>query len=132
MRTYDDKAVTILASALAGSDEALSMLQRSELMQLVAVYEHIVNDDEEALRWLIQHQFPELALFSRAVNKRDLHAVRELMKLGHPKWVAAINAGLGDKKAMQWLETYKLKGYAEIAKVLESKQLFGRRKGFFS
>jgi hypothetical protein len=72
-------------------------------VKILVAWGEAVSGNAKIRDWLMKNGYPELGLFTFALNNQD-EALEWLLKNNFPHLVALINGIEGNRQALQWLE----------------------------
>jgi uncharacterized membrane protein YgcG len=119
-RQYAPKEILLLADAFNYEEQAKVWLDENDFEELLAFYDCIENNNDEAFSWMLSHGYFNLTAFVSAVAN-DEEAFFFLIKNDYKAWAAMASLIHQDKKAGQWLRENHLYHYLKLARALRKK-----------
>jgi hypothetical protein len=126
MIRYPDAALKRFIEAAYDDDEALKWLLQNGYPELAAVKEAVICRETGPMTWLARYKKDALLLFVKAVLG-NFNAIQRLLEMKEPLLAAAANAVRGDADALQWLRNNGFPAWADVSQAIQF-NLPSRRK----
>jgi uncharacterized membrane protein YgcG len=127
---YTKKEIQFLIDAIEGKEASYQWLLKNNFRELAALYDYLMEDNTEAMNWLIFHKHHIIAAFLCAI---DNHA-KSFLFLGQCKafeWAATIGIIRNgkDDNGYIWLKKSNRIHFINLALAIKS-AIYSRRSGF--
>ena len=121
---YSPLEINHLGSTLAGERNSREWLFQNDFKELAALCDVMIDKNQSASKWLIDHEFGSLILFANALNGRP-GALKLLVHKEEKVWAAVVYAFNLESNAIEWLES---SGYHHYVKFADKLYVLWRKK----
>ena len=127
---YNEKEIQFLVQAIKGEESCYQWLLNNNFRELAALYDYLMEDNSEAMNWLIFHKYHIIAAFLCAIDNHS----KSFVFLGQCKafeWAATIGIIRNGKvdNGYQWLKKSNRIHFINLGLAIKS-TIYNRRSGF--
>ena len=129
-KNYSESEIKFLINAIEGEESSYQWLLKNNCRELAALFDYLMEDNTEAMNWLIFNKYHVIAAFLCAI---DNHA-KSFAFLGHCKafeWAATIGILRNGKSdnGFLWLKKSNLIHFINLGLAIKS-AIYSRKNGF--